>query len=60
MTDKLGDEAVSVTLDVLNRGSRLAAILNRRWFAAISNRTIRIARPKAARIAVKALFFWHF
>ena len=34
---------------------------NRHRFAAISNRTIRAARPKTVRIAGKALlFFYHF
>ena len=33
---------------------------NRHWRAAIYNRTIRIARPKAIRIAVKALLLLSF
>ena len=33
---------------------------NRHWFAAISNRTIRIARPETVRIAVKALLIFTF
>ena len=48
-------------LDVLNRGSRFAVHndSNRHRFAAISNCTIRAARPKTVRLAVKALlFFW--
>ena len=31
---------------------------NRHWFATISNHTIRIARPKTVKIAVKALQFF--
>ena len=44
-------------IDVMNRGSRFAAISNRHRFATISNCTIRAARPKTNRIAVKVLLF---